>query len=338
MSKVQWGVLGAAGIALNRVIPAMRDAPNVTIAALASRDEKRARDAADKAGVEKSYGTYEALLADPSIEAVYIPLPNNLHIEWCLKALEAGKHVLCEKPIAMTAKEAEVLIAARDKAGKLMEEALGIRNHPQWAALRQVLDSGEIGRPRGVHTTLSLNNRDPKNIRNRPETGGGTLYDLGSYTIAGCRMVFNDEPKRVIGLFEMDPDFGIDRLTSAILDFPGGQATILVSMQAGPMTGGSHQNLGVIAERGWIRADFPYAHSVPSTCHLFIGDDKSIGSRHARAIEFPPVNQYRLQGERFSSLIRGENVPAFPIELSIANMRVLDALRRSQQSRTWENV
>lgn len=338
MSKVQWGVLGAAGIAINRVIPAMQTVSNLTIAGIASRDLAKAQEAAGKTGVEKAYGSYEALLADPAIEAVYIPLPNHMHIEWCVKALEAGKHVLCEKPISMNADEAKVLIAARDKSGKIIEEAFAIRNHPQWAALRQVVDSGEIGAVRGVQTVMCYNNRNPNDIRNIAGVGGGALYDIGSYTITGSRMAFNDEPTRAMGLFEMDPDFGTDRLTSIILEFPAGHATILLSTQAGPGTGGSHQHLGLIAERGWARMDFPYAHPVPSPCHIFIGNDKSIGQKHAREIAFEAVNQYALQGERFSRLVRGENVPSFPIELAIANMRVLDAVRRSRDSKAFEKV
>lgn len=338
MTKVQWGVLGTAMIALNRVVPAMKAVSILNVAAVASRDQKRAQEAAAKVGIEKAYGSYEALLADPSIEVVYIPLPNNLHIEWCLKALAAGKHVLCEKPIAMNAQEAEVLLKARKQSGRLIEEAFAIRNHPQWAALRQVVDSGEIGAIRGVQTTMCYNNRNPNDIRNIADVGGGALYDIGSYAVAGCRMVFGDEPTRAFGLFEMDPGFRTDRLTSAILEFPAGHATILLSTQAGPSSGGSHQHLGAIAERGWIRADFPYAHSVPSPCHLYIGNDKSIGQKYAREISFEAVNQYQLQGERFSRLVRGEKVPSFPIETAIANMRVLDALRRSRDSGRFEKV
>ncbi len=338
MDKVRWGILGAAKIALNRVIPAMREASNATVAAIASRDIARAREAAAKSGIEKSYGSYEELLADPAIEAIYNPLPNHLHVEWCVKAMEAGKHVLCEKPISLTAHEAEVLLDVRKRTGRLIEEAFAIRNHPQWAALRQVIDSGEVGQVRGVQTMLCMNSRDPNDIRNNPDIGGGALYDLGSYAVTGCRMVFNSEPIRAIGVFETDPDFGTDRLTSGILEFPTGQATFTVSMQAGPTTGGTHQHLGVIAERGWIRADFPYSHAITSPCHLYIGDHKSIGYHHARALTFEPVNQYQLQAERFSRLVRGEPAPAFPIELAIANMRVLDALRRSRESRTWETV
>jgi predicted dehydrogenase len=338
MDKVRWGVLSPAMIALNRVIPAMREVTNATVLGIASRDATRARTAADKADVEKSYGSYEAMLADPAIEVVYIALPNHLHIEWCLKAMAAGKHVLCEKPLSMNAREAAPLIAARDRAGVLIEEAFQIRNHPQWAALRSLIDSGEIGTVRGAQALMCYNNRNPQDIRNRPETGGGALYDIGSYAITGCRMGFGAEPVRALGLFETDPAFGTDRLATAILEFPSGQATILISTQAGPATGGSHQHFGLIAEKGWVRMDFPFAHPVPQTCHLMVGGDRSIGQIPARTLAFEPVNQYALQAERFSRLVRGETAQQFPIELGIANMRVLDALRRSGDSRTWENV
>ncbi len=338
MDKVRWGILGVAKIALNRVIPAMKLTSNAAVSAIASRDGARAREAAAKHGIEKSYGSYEELLADPSIEAIYNPLPNHMHVEWCVKAMDAGKHVLCEKPISLTAKEAEVLLDARKRTGKLIEEAFAIRNHPQWTALRKVIDDGEVGAVKGVQTMLCMNSRDPNDIRNNPAIGGGALYDLGSYAATGCRMVFNAEPRRAIGLFEIDPDFGTDRLTSAILEFPNGQAVFTVSMQAGPTTGGTHQHLGVIGERGWIRADFPYSHAITSDCHLYIGDNTSLGFHHKRMLTFEPVNQYQLQAERFSKLVRGQQAPAFPIELAIANMRVIDALRRSRESRTWETV
>ncbi|HVX98914.1 MAG TPA: Gfo/Idh/MocA family oxidoreductase [Pseudorhodoplanes sp.] len=338
MNKVRWGILGVAKIALNRVIPAMKSSSNSAVVAIASRDLARAREAAAKAGIERAYGSYEELLADPTIEAIYNPLPNHMHVEWSIKAMEAGKHVLCEKPISLTAAEAEKLVGARERTGRLIEEAFAIRNHPQWAALREVIDSGEIGAVRGVQTMLCMNSRDPNDIRNKADIGGGALYDLGSYAITGCRMTFNAEPVRAIGVFDIDPEFKTDRLTSAILEFPNGQATFIVSMQAGPTTGGTHQHLGVIAERGWIRGDFPYSHAITSDCHLYIGDTQSIGFHHKRVLTFPPVNQYQLQAERFSRLVRGETASQFPIETAIANMRVIDALRRSRDSRAWETV
>jgi predicted dehydrogenase len=335
---VRWGVLGAAGIALNRVIPAMKAVPTCNMRAIASRQEEKARAAAQRTGIAVAYGSYEALLADPEIEAVYIPLPNHLHVEWCAKAMKAGKHVLCEKPIALTADETVPLLAIRDRTGRLIEEAFAIRNHPQWRSMLDCLRSGEIGEIRYVQTTLAYNNINPDDIRNRADIGGGGLYDLGSYAITGCRYVFDEEPVRAVALMDRDPKFKTDRLASAILEFPRGHAVFTVSTQAGPRTGGTHQHFSVIGSKGWIRAEFPYSHATPAPCRLFIGDDQSIGTRPAREIPFPEVNQYGLQGERFSRLVRGEDVEQFPLEGAIANMRVIDALFRSAKGGGWETV
>lgn len=335
---VKWGILSTAGIGLNRVIPAMKAVPICNVLAIASRQEEAARAAADRLGIERAYGSYDALLADPEIEAVYIPLPNHLHVEWCAKALEAGKHVLCEKPLALTADDITPLLAVRDRTGKLIEEAFAIRNHPQWVAMRDSVASGEIGEIRYVQTTLAYNNMNPKDIRNQAGIGGGGLYDLGSYAITGSRFVFGEEPTRVVGLLDRDENFQTDRLTSAILQFPKGQAVFTVSTQAGPSIGGTHQHFSVVGNKGWIRAEFPYSHAIPAQCHLYIGDDRSVGTKHVREIPFPAVNQYGLQGERFSRLVRGEDVPQFPLEDAIANMRVIDALFRSSERGGWETV
>ena len=338
MKPVQWGVLSTAGIGLNRVIPAMQQVPVCSIRGIASRDGEAARAAAKRLSIEQTYGSYQALLDDPDIEAVYIPLPNHLHVEWCAKAMQAGKHVLCEKPIALTAAEAEPLLAIRDRTSRLIEEAFAIRNHPQWSAMRDCLKSGEIGELRSVQATLAYNNMNPNDIRNKPDIGGGALYDIGSYAIAGCRYVFGAEPVRVVGSLDHDATFKTDRLTTAILEFPKGHASFTVTTQGGPDTGGTHQHFGIVGSRGWLRAEFPFSHSIPSVCRLFIGHDKSIGTKPAREIEFPVLNQYALQGERFSRLVRGEAVEQHPLEGAIANMRVIDALFRSARNGGWERV
>ncbi len=335
---VKWGILSTAGIAQGRVIPAMQAVPNCSVDAIASRDEGTARAVADKLGIKRAYGSYEALLADSEIEAVYIPLPNHMHVEWCTKAMEAGKHVLCEKPIAMSAEEASSLLAVRDRTGKFIEEAFAIRNHPQWKAMRDLVTSGEIGEIRFVQTMMCADNRNPNDIRNKADAGGGSLYDQGSYCITGARYVFGEEPTRAIGLMDIDGTFKTDRLTSAILEFPSGQAVFTVSMQAGPSGGGSHQHFSVVGSTGWIRAEFPFAHGTPTACRLFVGHDKSVGTKPAREMTFPALNQYSLQGERFSRLVRGENVEQFPLETAINNMRVIDALFRSAKAGGWEKV
>ena len=338
MKPVRWGILSTAGIGLNRVIPAMQHVPSCSVLAIASRDGAAARAAADRLSIERAYGSYDALLEDPDIEAVYIPLPNHLHVEWCAKAMQAGKHVLCEKPIALTAAELEPLITIRDRTSRLIEEAFAIRNHPQWKAMRDCMKSGEIGELRSVQATLAYNNMNPNDIRNKADIGGGALYDIGSYAIAGCRYVFAEEPVRVVATLDRDPTFKIDRLTTAILAFPQGHASFTVSTQGGPDTGGTHQHFAVLGSRGWLRAEFPFSHAVPSDCRLFIGHDKSIGTKPTREIMFPVLNQYGLQGERFSRLVRGEAVEQYPLEGAIANMRVIDAVFRSGQTGNWEQV
>ncbi len=253
-------------------------------------------------------------------------------------AMQAGKHVLCEKPIALTAREAEPLLAVRDRTGRLIEEAFAFRNHPQWPALRQLLASGEIGPIRSMQVTLAYCNADPDIIVNRADVGGGALYDIGCYAVAGCRYAFASEPVRGFASMRLDAAFGTDALTSATLEFPEGHASFTVTTQGGPNTGGTHQHLGIVGSKGWLRMDFPFSHSVPSSCRILIGHDKSIGSQHAREIEFPICNQYELQAERFSRLVRGDAVEPFPLETAIANMRAIDALMLSAKSGRAEIV
>src|SRR5438045_2438354 len=218
--KVKWGVLGVAAIAVKKVIPAMQKGEWSEITAIASRDSRKAHDAAGKLGIPKAYGSYEELLSDPEIDAIYNPLPNHLHVPWSIKAAEAGKHVLCEKPLSMTVAEAQQLIAVRDRAGVKIGEAFMVRTHPQWLRTRELIRSGRIGALRSIVGVFSYFNRDPANIRNIPEAGGGALMDIGCYPITTSRFIFGEEPTRVFGLLERDPGMKTDRLVSAVLDFP----------------------------------------------------------------------------------------------------------------------
>jgi predicted dehydrogenase len=229
--KVKWGVLGVASIAVRKVIPAMQKGEWSEVTAIASRDARKAQEAAGKLSIAKTYGSYEALLADPEIEAVYNPLPNHLHVPWSIKAAEAGKHVLCEKPISLTVKEAQSLLAVRDRCGVKIGEAFMVKTHPQWLRARELIRQGAIGELRAIMGAFSYFNRDPKNVRNVAEWGGGGLLDIGCYPITTSRFMFGEEPKRVAGLVERDPDFHVDRLTSAILDFPSGQSVFTCSTQ-----------------------------------------------------------------------------------------------------------
>ncbi len=339
MSKiVRWGVLSASWIARTRVIPAMQQSTISQVVAIAARDRARAEEVAKEQNIARVHDTYEQVLADKEVDAIYIPLPNTLHVEWSIKAMEAGKHVLCEKPIAMNAEEAARLIPVRDRTGVLMEEGYPFVNHPQWDFIQQVIKSGEIGSVRTVSATMAYNNHKPNDLRNIAAQGGGGLYDCGCYLINAARIIYGQEPVRGIALFDIDPNFHTDRLTSVILEFPGGHASLVMATQAGPTTGGSHQHLGVVGTGGWLRANFPLSHSTASPCSVFIGGPSALGGLHTREETFPAVNQYLLQSERFSRLVRGEPARAWPIENGVNNMKVIDALFRSGKSKTWEPI
>ena len=333
MKPVVWGVLGTARIALERVIAAMRQSESCDVRAIASRDAGRAAEAAEAMGIPLSCGTYEELLADPEIEAVYIPLPNHLHVEWSIRALEAGKHVLCEKPIACSADEVAPLVEARDRTGLLVEEAVMVRDHPQWSRVRALIDDGRIGALRSVQLGYSHFTDDPENIRNRRAMGGGGLLDVGSYCCAIARLVFDSEPLRAVALLDRDPRFGIDRSTTALLQFPGGHSSFFCSSQSSRC-----QVVQIIGTTGWVRAEVPFAHPPDLSARLLIGSNVAPGTEPDEIVRFEPVNQYRLQAERFGRQIRCGTAPRWPLETSVANMRVLDAIRRSGESGRWEPV
>ena len=336
--QVKWGVLGAASIAVQRVMPAMREAPSATLHALASRDEEKARAIAARFGAPRAYGGYESLLADPEIDAVYIPLPNQLHFEWSSRALEAGKHVLCEKPLCLTAREVERLCVARDRAGKHIEEGFGYRNHAQWAKVLELITSDTIGPVRAAHAILAKQFLDPADVRNNPAAGGGALYDLGSYAVNALNLVHGRAPSRVSGLAEHDPRFGIDRLTSALLDYGDAHSTLTVASQAGPAAWATHQQLTVLGARGWLRMNFPFAQARPIACRIELGDEQSVGAVPTTVHEFPPANQYALQIERFSRRILGASVQAWPIEDALATLRTIEAIFASARAGAWREV
>ena len=333
MEAVRWGVLGVARIATEKVIPAMRAGAHGRIDAIASRDAARAAAAAAELGIPRGHGSYEALLDDPGIDAIYNPLPNHLHVPWTIRAMEAGKHVLCEKPVALTAAEAESLIAARERTGRQVQEAFMVRHHPQWLRVRELIRAGRLGRVRAVQGSFAYDNPDPRNIRNRRETGGGGLYDIGCYPTVVSRFVFGDEPLRAAVLAEHDPAFGTDRLASAVLAFPQGQASFVCSTQVA-----RHQSLVILGTEAWLRVEFPFVMEPSRPCRLFIGSGDFPGPVPDEAIEIPPVDQYACQGDAVSACLReGRPVP-WPIEDAVANMRVLDALSASARKGGWQTV
>jgi predicted dehydrogenase len=332
MKKVVWGVISTAKIGLNRVLPGMKKSPWCDIRAVASRDDATARTSADSLGIPKHYGSYEALLADPEIEAVYNPLPNHLHVPMTLAAARAGKHVLCEKPIAMTADEAKLL---SDAAGRvLIAEAFMVRFHPQWHRARELVRSGRIGTLRVVQMFFGYNNVDPNNVRNKADIGGGGLYDIGCYAIVAGRWFFEGEPSRGIALVDRDPAFRTDRLTSGLCDFGDGRRLdFTVSTQIAP-----HQRIQLCGTKGRIQIDIPVNAPQGAKTKIHIDDCSSLDGSGIETETLPEADQYELQGTAFSRAVRGEIALPFGVDDAIANMRVIDALFRSEKSGAWEAV
>lgn len=329
--KVQWGVLGVAAIAVKKVIPAMQKGEWCEIAAIASRDAAKAQDAATKLGIAKAYGSYEALLADPEIEAIYNPLPNHLHVPWSIRAAEAGKHVLCEKPISLTVAEAKTVLAARDRCGVKIGEAFMVKTHPQWLRTRELIRSGAIGELRAIVGAFSYFNRDPQNVRNALEWGGGGMMDIGCYPITTSRWIFGCEPRSVAGLIERDPQFKIDRLASAILDFPTGQSVFTCSTQVVP-----YQRMQFLGTRGRIEIKIPFNAPNDRPCEILVDDGRDVFGSGITTETIPTCDQYTIQGDAFSRAIcEGSEVPVL-LEDSIANMAVIEAVFRSAETRQWE--
>jgi predicted dehydrogenase len=332
MQPVRWGILSTAKIGRTKVVPGMMKSPLCDVVAVASRQEEAARDMAAELGIAKAYGSYEALLADPEIEAIYNPLPNHLHVPMTLAAAAAGKHVLCEKPIAITAAEAEALREASSQV--LIAEAFMVRHHPQWQKAREIVRSGQVGELRAMQVLFSYFNADPSNIRNKADIGGGGLLDIGCYAVVAGRYLFEAEPERVVALIDRDPALGVDRMSSALADFGGGrQLAFTVSTQAVPF-----QRLQALGTKGRIEIEIPFNAPPDVPTRIFVDDGAQHGDRSAQAIEFPVVDQYGLQGEAFSRAIRGEEPLAYGVEDALQNMRILDALARSEKSGAWETI
>jgi predicted dehydrogenase len=309
---VRWGVLGAANIALKKVIPAMQRGTASRVVGLASRDHSRARTAAAALDIPKAYGSYDELLDDPQIEAVYIPLPNHLHVPWAIRAADRGKHVLCEKPIALSAAEAEQLLAARDRNGVKIQEAFMIRTHPQWVMAVALARDGTLGRIQSIVGHFSYHNVDPTNVRNVAGMGGGGLADIGCYLVHAARWILGREPKRI---------------ASMLMDFDSAQVIATCGTQQFPA-----QSVHIHGERGRLEIEIPFNAPPDRQCRIVVHDTTGV-----RPMDFPVCDQYTLQGDVFSEAIRrGTNQP-LSLEDSIANMRALDAVVRSAASGAWES-
>ena len=319
--KVRWGILGAARIAMAKVVPAMRESEWCEVVAVASRDAGKAQAAAEQLNIPKAYGSYEEVLADPEVEAIYNPLPNHLHVPWSIRAAESGKHVLCEKPISLSVMECRQLMEVRDRTGVRIGEAFMVRSHPQWLRARELARSGEIGELRAVAAAFGYFNRDPANVRNRLEWGGGALMDIGCYPIQISRFLFGEEPVSVSARLERDPEFQTDRLTSGLLEFPSGHGVFTCSTQMA-----YYQRVQIFGATGRIEVEVPFNPQPDRPARLVI-DQGGI-----RVEEIPICNQYGIQADLFSRAVRGAGAVPTPLEDSIRNMAAIEAAFESART------
>ena len=331
--KVRWGVLSTAEIGLTKVIPGMQGSPLCHIAAIASRGLERAERAAASLNIAQAYGSYEALLADPDIDAIYNPLPNHLHVPWTIKAMEAGKHVLCEKPIALTSTEAALLVDARARTGKLVAEAFMIRHTPWWQRARTLVQDGSLGEIRAIQTFFSYFLDDPANIRSQADIGGGGLMDVGCYAIASARYVLGEEPTRVAALIEREHPSAPDRLASALVAFPSAHLTFTCSTHAAP-----YQRVAIVGTRARVELLIPFNAPNDVACRIRIDDGQDLSGAGAVVESFEAVDQYKLQGEGFSRAVLGLSSLEFPIEDAVQNMRIIEAVFAAAASGDWEPI
>ncbi len=330
-NKLRWGVLSTASIG-KKVVPAMQQGQYTSVVAIASRGLAKAQQAATALGIPTAYGSYEELIADPTIDAIYNPLPNHLHIPWTIRAAEAGKHVLCEKPLSLTVAEAKTLLAVRSRTGVKIGEAFMIRSYPQWLRLRELITEGRIGEIRSVVGLFSYFDIDPASITNQVACGGGALLDIGCYLVHASRYAFGQQPTRVVGLIDRDPQMHTDRLTSALLDFPRGQSIFTCSTQLVP-----YQRVHFLGTRGRIEIEVPFNAPIDRPTRLFIDENGDLLGGGVTTETFPVCDQYTLQGDAFSkAVIDGTEVPV-SLEDAIENMAVIEAIFNSAKSGQWES-
>ena len=331
--KIRWGVLGAAKIAVTKVIPSMQKGEFSDIIGIASRSLEKAESTAQTLNIPKFYGSYEELINDAEIDAIYNPLPNDLHVEWTAKAARAGKHVLCEKPLAMSAEEARKLIEIRDQTGVKIQEAFMVRSHPQWLAVRDFIAGNRIGDLQAINCFFSYFNADASNIRNKPENGGGALMDIGCYCINLPRFILGEEPRRVAALIRRDEQSNIDKLTSAILDFPSCVTTFTCSTQLIP-----YQRMQFFGTKGRIEVQIPVNIPTDTPTRIFVDNSGDLYGENVEIIEIPAADQYTIQGDLFSKAILENSEQAIPLEDSIKNMAVIDAIFHAAESGNWEGL
>jgi len=329
MKKIRWGIFSTAAIGVNKVIPAIQASSHSEVVAISSQSRNKAQTAAAKLGIPKAYGAYEELLADPEIDAIYNPLPNHLHVFWSVKAVEAGKHVLCEKPIGLSVKEAETLVAAAEKRPELkVMEAFMYRLHPQWQRARQLVDEGAIGTLGAIQSFFSYYNVDAANIRNRADVGGGGLMDIGCYCLSLSRFIFGAEPRRVSGVMVNDERFGTDCLTSGILDFGSGTSVFTCSTQLTP-----YQRVNILGTTGRIEIEIPFNAPPDRSCRMWLQTGGQV-----EEITFEICNQYTLQAESFCRAVLDDTGVPIPLTDAVNNMRVLEGIVKSARDGNWVSI
>lgn len=325
MSNVRWGILSTADIGMSKVTPAIQRAPNCDVVAIASRDGQRAAEAAGRLGIPRSFGAYEELLSSDDIDAVYIPLPNDMHAEWTFKAAAAGKHILCEKPLAMSSSQGMEMTSACDDAGVRLQEAFMYRHHPTWVDVVRRVRSGEIGTLQAVQSAFSYFNDDPHNIRNRMENGGGAMMDIGCYNVSLSRLLFDAEPVGIESVVRRDPEMGIDIVSSAILEFEGGgQSSFTCSTRAE-----DYQRVHIFGSEGRIEVEIPFNIPPDLDTRVFVTHRFVDGNASTETVVFAPADQYTIQAELFAdAILKGQPV-AVPVDDAVANMRVVEAILAS---------
>lgn len=332
MKKLRWGILSTANIGMQKVTPAIMASPHSEVVAIASRDLAKARAAADTLGIARAYGSYEELFADPEIDAIYNPLPNHLHVPMTVAAAKAGKNVLCEKPIALNAKDAEAL--RQCPPDRIILEAFMIRFHPQWERARDIIRSGELGDIRSINAVFTYFNADPGNVRNQADIGGGGIMDIGCYPITAARYLFESEPKRVVSLVERDENFGTDRLASVMADFGNGrQLNFTCSTQTTP-----HQRVQVFGSKGKLEIIIPFNAPPRERTAITVDTGGSLDGTLARREILPAVDQYTEQAEAFALAVLGEKPLPWGVEDAIASMKVIDAIFESEKTGGWAQV
>jgi len=326
MNKVRWGVLSTAKIGLVKVIPGLNKASNCEVVAIASRNRDKAREAAQTLGISKAYGSYDELLNDPEIDAIYNPLPNHLHVDWSIKALESGKHVLCEKPLGMDAKDAQRLVDAAAGYPELkVMEAFMYRFHDQWIQAKAWVKEGEIGNLRTIQSFFSYYNVNSEDIRNNADIGGGGLLDIGCYCISLSRFLFDARPQRVVGIVERDPEMKIDRMASGMMDFGCGTSSFTCSTQLM-----YYQRVQIVGTGGRIEIEIPFNAPLDQETRIWLHRDEGTEEKI-----IPVCDQYTRQGEAFAkAVLENETVPT-PLSDAIDNMRVIDAIFESANGNAW---